>query len=70
VRAARSILRRVGDLAILHGHVEIDPHEHALVLGIERIERLERHRHIPLGRYWLADRLAAPLPMPSRGHLF
>ena len=37
---------RVGDLPVLHRHVEIDAHENALALGIELIERAERHRFL------------------------
>ena len=33
--------RRVGDLAVLHRHVEIDAHEHALAGDVSLIERAE-----------------------------
>ena len=33
--------RRVGDLAVLHRHVEIDAHQHALALDVDVIEGAE-----------------------------
>ena len=60
VGATRSNARVVGDLAVLHRHVEVDAHEHALALDVGVVERAEAlmRAGAPRGRIFAASHRA------------